>query len=235
MRWFLALMLSVSAVWPATAQPNEAETLFRQMEKKVNSAKALECNLKGMIECWDGSFPFEGTLALTEGNKTHLKLNINYRKIEKYEMISDGLDLRLSMDSDGLRKNAPKLFSRTSQALFSRAGVVVPFHAFFMNADKDSALDRDYKIDDLLVASDFKFGKEEVMADYKTQSIEHLLKAKNLNSKIQVVVYIDPKTCLPLKRVVTIMGVSKSTYTEIYSAVNLEGSIDPKEFELPKD
>jgi hypothetical protein len=235
MLWLPSLILSLGAVWPATAQPNEAETLFRQMEKKVTSAKALECNLKGTIKCWDGSFPFESTLALTEGNKTHLELNINYRERVKYEMISDGLNLRLSMDSDGLKKNTPKLFSRTSQALFSRAGVVVPFYVFFMNTNKDDALDRDWKLDDLLVASDFKLGKEEIMADHKTQAIEHFLKAKNLNSKIEVVLYIDSKTCLPLKRVVTIMGVSKSTYTEIYSAVILEGSIDPKKFELPKD
>jgi hypothetical protein len=63
--------------------------------------------------------------------------------------------------------------------------------------------------------------------------IEYTLTTKTLKDPFAVKVWIETKTNLPLKRVLSsqING-ERASFTEIYSAMNLDGNVDPKKFEL---
>src|SRR5579872_192705 len=89
-----------------SAEPNEAEKLFRQMETKVMQAKTLECTYEGKVDYKeaedDQKDTLKGKLLLGEGNK----LRIDFSGMgEKGTIISDGTKWRLIGDKN---KETPK-------------------------------------------------------------------------------------------------------------------------------
>ncbi len=49
MRWLLTLALLALVAWPAAAQQNEAEKLFRSMEQKIRTVKTLQLRFDATI------------------------------------------------------------------------------------------------------------------------------------------------------------------------------------------
>src|SRR5438132_1689541 len=90
-RTIVALGLLAAALVPAVqAQENEAEKLFREMEKKVTSAKAVRVasddKAPGIRLKW--------MLVFAEGNKCHLEGTFDFGgKVLKEFTISDGAKL----------------------------------------------------------------------------------------------------------------------------------------------
>src|SRR5438128_1821315 len=69
MRWFLTVTALALAV-PAYAQENDAEKLFRQVEKKLAAAKSLQVTFDG--ELTSGGMvliSFKGKMVVGEGDK----------------------------------------------------------------------------------------------------------------------------------------------------------------------
>jgi outer membrane lipoprotein-sorting protein len=216
------------------AEPNEAEKLFRDMEKKVTSAKSLECALEGKIS-GANNLSIKGSLAFEEGNKTHLEMNNDFAgKATTYTIISDGTKMQASVDGKSQGKqDTPKELGEARKVMFARAGLLVPFFSF--SAGPPDKADKELKVDDLFKVADFKLGKKEKIGDHEAQEIQYTLTTKTTKEPLTVHLWIDTKTNLPLKRVFTVpMGDNKGTMTETYSKLILDGKIDPKKFELPK-
>jgi hypothetical protein len=75
------------------AEPNEAEKLFRDMEKKVTSAKSLECEFEAKMEGGPKMLGVKGTLALAEGNKCLLDIKGEEGgEAHTARMTSDGIE-----------------------------------------------------------------------------------------------------------------------------------------------
>jgi hypothetical protein len=82
--------------------------------------------------------------------------------------------------------------------------------------------------------SNFTLGKEEKVGERQTQRLDYQLAVKGQNPTFSVTVWIDLKTGLPVKRLVTGgEGEEKLAYCETYN-LTLDGKLDPKMFELPK-
>jgi hypothetical protein len=109
----------------------------------------------------------------------------------------------------------------------SRCGVVP---TFILIATQDPAEKEAFAI------SGLKLGKKEPVSGVESQVIEHQITLKNLEQPISVTVWVDVKTNLPVKRVVTLKeeGRDTITVTETYTKAVVDGKLDEKEFELPK-
>jgi outer membrane lipoprotein-sorting protein len=88
-------------------------------------------------------------------------------------------------------------------------------------------------------ASDFKLGKKDKVAGKEAYVVEYQLTRKGgLGEKQEtnpVTVWIDVKTNLPVKRMITLKeGQGSFSLTETYTNIVLDQPIDDKTFALPK-
>lgn len=219
------------------AEPNEAEKLFRDMEKKVTSAKSAECVMEGKMEAMNKTFSVKGSLAFTEGNKACVEMSSDIDgKVTHFTIISDGTKMRAGGDGKFQEKqDAPKGFIEKGQAMFAAAGLLMPFFTVGSVSSSEKP-NQEPKVDDLFKVSDFKLGKKEKIDGHEAQEIQYTLTPKITKERYMVHLWIDTKTNLPLKRVFTAQmdGNKGGTFTENYSKLVLDGKIDPKKFELPK-
>ena len=74
MRWFMTFALLALVAWPAGAQENEGEKLFRSMEQKLRTAKTLQLRFESSVTIPPNTGSVKGTLILGEGDKLRLEL-----------------------------------------------------------------------------------------------------------------------------------------------------------------
>jgi outer membrane lipoprotein-sorting protein len=225
----LALLLVVPG-----AEPNEAEKLFRQMDAKLMKAKAVECVMEARTQEGEKRGTVKWRALVAEENKVRM------------EMDGDlfGMSGRLTIVGDGTRgwlvgkgepkevKNYPRWMGDSVRASIARSGMMVHFLL-----TSEGPPDKDFKVDEKMRVTDFKLGEKEVIDKRESQVVQHTLTLK-LPKEVQaeVTVWIDTMTQLPLKRVLTAtVDGKKVTVTETYTKLELDGKIDPKQFELPKE
>jgi outer membrane lipoprotein-sorting protein len=216
------------------AEPNEAEKLFREMDKKVTSAKSLECTFEAKVEGGKEAGTIKGSLMLTEGNKSRLEMSFEHSgKTDKETMVSDGTKMGpLSDKTPKGRQDAPKWLNDAYRGALGRSGLTVPL----MFITRVGEQPKEFKADDEFKVSDFKLGKKEKVGDQEAQAIQYKLAIKEFPEPLTATVWIDTKTNLPLKREITAKkGDEKLTVTETYSALKIDPKIDPKKFEFPKE
>jgi hypothetical protein len=217
------------------ADPNEGEKLFRQMETKLMKAKTAECIYEAKLDMFGKGGALKGTMLVGDGSKSRIEMTVSFdNKDEKMTMLCDGSKMR----SEGPRgpskaDDVPKGFGEMMRATLARSGVGVPM-IFIARVGEDK--NKEFKVDEEFRVADFKLGKKEMVGKQEAQIVEHTLMLKGDQKPIAVSVWIDTKTQLPLKRVLTAtMGDMKMTITENYTKLELDGKIDPKQFELPKE
>jgi outer membrane lipoprotein-sorting protein len=228
------------------ADKDDAEKLFRQMETKLAKAKTVDCAYEARFEADKAeAVTMKGTLLLGEGNKLRMEWSGESGGMkEKFTMISDGTKMEPYGD------DIPKWLGEAVRASMARAGVVRTFEYgsplfFKWSFPRPPEPKKEFKIDEHFKVFDFKLGKKEMVDKQEAQVVQYTLKEKGTlelkepkEGKVEVSVWIDTKTLLPLKRIITIMmddmDDKKATYTETYTRQEVDGKIDPKQFELPK-
>jgi outer membrane lipoprotein-sorting protein len=247
MRYFLSMLLISSLLWPALAQENEAEKLFRAMEKKIKSAKAIQVNadielraIKGREDdskIGKGVSKSKGTLLLTKDNQARLTIRNEYLGIM---LISNGKQLKLLSDQGDLdeaeARPTPNHLHNLVSTLVGRVGLtcgsmIVRFApgpqfepVFLAPAEKDFDADKveGWGVFGFKASADTKLGGR----DAKVVSYRFGTPQKGA---IPVTLWLDAKTLLPLKSVV----VNKSEnlhITETYIDFKLDPKFDAKAF-----
>jgi outer membrane lipoprotein-sorting protein len=235
-RTIVALGLLAAALVPAVqAQENEAEKLFREMEKKVNSAKAVrvasddKADARGTRLKW--------MLVFAEGNKCRLDLEgiADLQGLEgkafKEFTISDGAKLlSTKRGTPNPKEDAPKDLTKMLQGSISRCGMSVQWLTGFDGKKQGFKIDDDFKV------TDFLLGDKEKVGEHETRVVRYNLFLRG-KVKLSVSAWLDAKTKLPLKRATSIpdKGDQKLTVTETFSELTLNPKLEPKAFELPKD
>jgi hypothetical protein len=220
MRCFLTLALLALMTWPAAAQENEAEKLFRDLEQKVRAAKTLQVRFDAIITGPEvkntddkknvdpKKWHFKGSTILGEGDKFRAEYEGNlFGQETKYTVVSDGTD----WTEFGYTKEPgeDKLFFRgkatekTPKAIgaYLRPGLPRDGFVLCFITDRRSQLTPDF-----FILSDFKLAGEEKIGGRNTQVIQYTVKPKgkdpsfpkpevNVQSmKLSMKVWLDTKT-----------------------------------------
>jgi outer membrane lipoprotein-sorting protein len=232
-------LLAAALVPGALGQDNEAEKLFRAMEKKIAEAKALKVAV--MIEAGrDTKRPasFKGSLLLTKDNKARLKVSgVDFGEARNWEMVSNGKQVRLRPYAIGVSEVAkeeatlptPKNFHGHIARQLSLLGV-------FPNLWRMPV--------SLVLAADgpqFKFdrrglraGAAEKVGGRDAKVVRYQMNLSGIkDDDTTFTVWIDVKTLLPLKRV-SVFGPRSGggTVTEVYKELTLDPRIDAGAFDL---
>jgi outer membrane lipoprotein-sorting protein len=220
MRWLPVLLLV--ALRSGAAEPNEAENLFRDMEKKLTSGNALSYEFEGKVELGDKKMSVKGSVIIGEGNRGRIEWS-GTKDGNPVSMVFVSNGVKMQMIENGKaqgKKDAPKPPGELNRAA-SRTGVFV----WLLLVEGPISPD--------LETSDFKLGKKEKVGESDAQEIQYSLKVRGAKGQpLSVRLWIDTKTTLPLKRVLIIIdGSDKITFTETYSNINPDAK-DPKEVEL---
>lgn len=230
------MWMSLVAVALIPAQAETAEAQFKKMEQAVLKAKTLQSDLTVTAGAAKETFmDLKGRIAIAQGAKIRLELEGEVRKEkDKMTMVSDGNEMIMgSSNRPGKAQKTEKHLTEITMASIARSGITAAL--FFTAQRSDEKEAEEFSIDKMLIVSDFKLGKKEAIDGKEAQAIEYKLKVKSQKETMDVTVWIDVKSGLPVKRVATATeGEMKFTITETYAKLTLDGKIDDKEFALPK-
>jgi outer membrane lipoprotein-sorting protein len=246
-------LLAVVLAPPALAQDNEAEKLFRAMEKMVRAAEAVEVAFTYQVEDQARKkWTTKGTLLLTKDKKARLMVSGYFGEKPKatFELVSDGKELktrgaRFFVGSNGVpgveeggqsEQETPKNLHASLGALVSRAGIW--YSLFVMPYLLREGIDPDDE-GSKVNAYDFKLGAAEKVSEREAKVVRYRFgKGGSCPGDQEIILWVDAKTLLPLKRVFDLRQnrgvVSGIIITERYNEVTLDPKIDVKAFKLPK-
>ena len=196
------------------------------MEEKLAKAKTLEC----VFDVKNDTLSYRGFLFLAEGNRARLEINEATKgRPMRVLMVSDGT--RLSGQDNGMThpklENTPKNLNAEILTWVARPGVFLP-QAPLPDVKADDAKDR-FRV------SDFTLGSKEKVGTREAQRLGYQLTVKGQNAPFSVIVWLDLKTGLPVKRMVTSRaGGAEMTVVEPYGKLTLDEKADAKKFDLPK-
>jgi outer membrane lipoprotein-sorting protein len=245
----LALGFLGAALVPAAlAQDKKAEKLFRDMEKKIKGAKALEIVFTYQSE----GKTAKGSLLLTNDDKARLRVSGHYYPgIEgnpSFELISNGKRFKTKGAEIGVKSNGVayidpegqttagdtgKGFHAMLAVVLSRGGVGYMVYGLPYWIHGDGGVDPDTP-ESRMTVYDFKAGAPEKVGKRRAKVLRYRF-GKGGKGDAQITLWIDAASGLPLKRVFFLpRGVFEGRITETYTAFNLNPKIDGKTFELPK-
>jgi outer membrane lipoprotein-sorting protein len=227
MRW-ISLATALLFAGPVAAQENEAEKLFRAMEKKVRAANSLEAAIEGDVK----DAKFKGKLLVGDGNRFRLETEADVDGNKHHHMLaSDGKVVYSKGVSSASWPARPENADRM-RAFFARGGLVACGDCL----DPESGV---ADLDKAFAPADFKLGAKEKIGGKDAQLIECTLTVAKKGGKsetVKMAVWIDTQTQLPLKRRLDAKEGKEMavTVSETYTTFTLDAKIDAKAFELPK-
>jgi outer membrane lipoprotein-sorting protein len=228
MRWLSACSVLILAA-PAFSQQNEAEKLYRAMEKNIREAKSVKMafEIDAIMDKETGTM--RGAVTVAPGNMVRLEAKGSVSAKEReITVIADGkqaLRYETGMPKAEIKPVESNL-SETRPQILARGGVFATFQI-------GPATER-FDIDKIMPLSAFKLGNKEKVGQREAQVVECTMMPDN-GQVVQLTTWLDTKTNLPLKRLVTAPA-EKGLFRvlEVYTEITLNTKFDAKLFELPK-
>jgi outer membrane lipoprotein-sorting protein len=231
--WITMVMLLLLAA-PVCAQDNDAEKLFRAMEKKVRAAKSLEIVFEGSGGSDGVKVNVKGKALLAPGGMYRIQASVDFGgKSDQGTVISDGKTIyNKSSDSDPAKtREARPADADRLHAYLGRLGVVVSFSV--LGDETATEQPKDFDLDKTVPVADFKLGVKEKVGAKDAQVVECAVTVNRKTGKM--VVWIDPQTQLPLKRSIEVKeGRETRVFVETYTSLTMDAKLDTKLFEVPK-
>jgi outer membrane lipoprotein-sorting protein len=226
----LVVMMLVAA--PAYGQENDAEKLYRAMEKKVQSAKVVHVVCDGQVNTMDMKSTMKGDVRLAEGDKVKMLLEGDVGgKATKWTRISDGKKVYSSVNDRVVVTDVKPSDKKMEQslAIIGRMGVLAAFKG--VAKDPNQAFD----VDKVAPVKDFKLGAKDKIGKQVTQVVEYQVTVPDVPAA-KISVWIDTATYLPVKREMVSQRKDgqELRISETYTTFTVDAKIDAKEFELPK-
>jgi outer membrane lipoprotein-sorting protein len=230
-RWWIVravLSLLVVAAVVQGQEANEAEKLFRAMEKTLTDAKTLQVALEAKVVTPKGDMTLKAKL-IAAGNKWLLKGETSIGGMfHDLDVVYDGKQVKGQVF--GKKFSAKDSLNDPNQNLLvgavRRIGILP---ALFFGVEKNEK--KEASVEDIYKVSDFKLGDKMKINGRAAQGFQYQLKVPAL-SAFKAEVVVDTETKVPLRRTLsTEKDGQKISVVETYS-VQLNAKIDDKDFEL---
>jgi outer membrane lipoprotein-sorting protein len=239
MRW-LAVLAVLGYAASAYGQENDAEKLFRTMEKTVRAAKALHVDYVAEVVGKTEAIKFKGSLYQTKENRGRLEMfsDANGKLDEVMLMISDGTWLYSRIYCTvAVDKKPPHIkdTGKTTPALLARLGITAGMATASELLKANAELKEPFDVDQVMVAKGFKLGAKETEGPRVFQLVHYGVELKFAKAPRKASVWIDVKTHLPGERTLEFEADSDvRRIAEHYPVFAIDGKIDDKLFEIPK-
>jgi len=203
---FVALLLTAPA-----QEKNEAEELYRKMEKQLTAAKTLQVSFEMDIPSDKGG-KFKGILWLADGNKLRMDISgeMAGQKV-KLEIVSDGTKLKASGSEmpKPMEQATQKKLKDNVVTVMTRAGLFAGLFFPIIITDPEEQ-PKELDADAMFGVSEFKLGPKEKIGQQEAQVLEYTLTLTEAGRKklMSVSVWLDAKTNLPLQRVLLVQEYS---------------------------
>ena len=204
---------------------NEAEELFKKMEEKILQSKTIQAKVKGSLE--GGKIDVTVDVLAGEANRGRVDVEMKAMgSTRTFGSISDGKTMQTTA-AEGM-KMAPAATPETFGALIRKSlaimGGLSATEAFSPGQSKANP-ETAYKV------SEFVLGPKGKVGEIEAQMVQYKVATK-YDTDITMMVWIDPKTNLPVKRsIVTKTKSGEETYPEL----KIDEKIDAAKFEHPKE
>lgn len=205
-----------------------AKKLVNSVEKKVASAKSLKVEFTAELKEAERGFTIKGKVLIAKGNKLNLNASMKMGDNEnKMTAISDGKDVALTQRGMTKTDPVPEKYTQRIQKMMGSIGPAMTMFTAVRSPSSKSKVR-------LYEASDFKLGKAEKLGKRETKVLNY--KLTRGTQQLQVKVWIDAKTNLPVKRVIRPLGeeAKRGGYIEEMTTYTLNPKVDDKAFKLPK-
>ncbi|HEX4608277.1 MAG TPA: hypothetical protein VH092_08735 [Urbifossiella sp.] len=229
MRTVLAVALAAAAC-SASAQENEAERLFGEMEAALAGAATLDLAFEttyGEANLRKGQ-RLKGTLAVGGENQLRLAVTGGKAGATVHLQVSDGTRsmLRVEGEDEARFRPASKTLGANYRAVVARSGVLPALLARgYEHANGGGSYKEFHPVSGIIIGGREKVGGREA------RRVDYVLGVKGEKATYPASVWIDPETRLPVKRVVSDGG--SPWFTETYE-LTLGGKLDPGLFVLPR-
>jgi outer membrane lipoprotein-sorting protein len=226
----------MAALVPAfAAQGNDAEKLFREMEKKITEAKSLRVASDIDVKDKREGGTLKSSVALAPGNKLRLTMKGKGGGKElEMEVVSDGdkLHARMIPPGDSKQEAVPKNLHALMRKVLSRTG---PVGAFFVVRSGGPGAPKELDPEKLFKVHDFKMGEATKVKGRDAKVLHYQVDIERQES-VKITLWLDARTLLPLKRVIVpeAKDADRTQLTETYTEFTLDPQLDAKTFELPK-
>ncbi|HYV37427.1 MAG TPA: hypothetical protein VE988_17100 [Gemmataceae bacterium] len=231
MRYLLAMALLTLPV-PVSAQPNEAEKIFRAFEKKLTDAKAA---YKIAFE-YEGAnpgprFKAKGELLIANGDQIKLTYTATEGGIEiAGSIVSNGQKMKVEGGGKDVMAAAnPQLTKYVKGYLpyMPAGGIFVAIEAAERGKPEDAP--------DKIKATGFKLAGKEKIGNKETQIVEFTVDRLYGNGPVQCKIWFDVKTNMPLKRVFDMKEDGMAMrLVEQYASWEIDPKLTGDEFKLAK-
>jgi outer membrane lipoprotein-sorting protein len=232
----MALVTVALLAAPTLAQQpqNEAEKLYRAMEQKIRSAKALHVVFEGDVIKDGKKATFSGTVDWVEGNKCHFDLKMDVEgKSARFLAISNGKESFTKFGEQvDTKAQAPKPRDyEQGTGWLARTGMV----CIFVVGPKSKEQTQSGDIDKDLHVKDFQLGAKEKIGGRDTQVVTYHFDLHD-KLKVKTSVWIDTAMLVPVKRELTAERDGKEAFRvrETFSTFEVNPNLDAKRFELPR-
>ena len=233
MRYLLTLLTTALLAAPALAQENDAEKLYRAMEKKIRSAQTLRLTFDGEATGGGQKLTLKGTALVAEGNKGRIEAEFaSAGKSTKLLFISDGKTKYMKEGDMVKTEAAESKDSAKPLAMIARVGFL-PSLLFGKAEGKDKEA---FDIDKEAPVKNFKLGVKDKLGKRQAQVVEFEI-TFGPGASGRAAVWIDTETELPLKRTLTVEGKGKEDsfqVVETFATFTINPKLDGKAFDIPK-
>src|SRR5262249_42138522 len=212
--------LLLMPLWLGALQGQEAEDLFRKMEKQITASKTLQFSFDVTVKKDERiDFKFDGRLVLAEGNKLRLNVaGVFEGTADKRAMISNGKTMWSLHEEKRDEEKVPPKLEQTLKRGLCQTSLFIAFEMLRRDSD--------------VVLADFKLGDKEVIGTQPVQIITYKItfKLKREEPVVLAKLWLHTKTGLPVRRELTFDG-GKSSVVETYTEMMLDREVEAKVFE----
>jgi outer membrane lipoprotein-sorting protein len=227
----LAVLVPAFAV-----QGNDAEKLFRDMEKKIAEAKSLRVASDIDVKDKREGGTLKSSLALAPGNKVRMTMKgKGGGKEVEIEVVSDGNKLHAHMTppGDSKQQKVPKNLHILMSKMISRTGHLGGA-LIIRGSGRPGAPQEATDPEKLFGVKDFTMGAAAKVNGRDAKVLHYQIDIGGKDSA-KVTLWVDAKTLLPLKRLIVPEAKAEDVQvTETYTELQLNPQLDAKTFELPK-
>jgi len=243
----IACALFAAALLPgAFAQDKDAEKIFRDMEKKVKDAKAIEVTFRYQLVGKNA----KGALLMTNDGKARIAVMGNYffgiKGNSSFTLLSDGKNYKVTGAKFGIATigrpfiepggssegQLGKGFREMTTATLTRGGIGLTVIGLPYLVSIDAGIDPDEQ-ESKMTVYDFKMGAADKIGDRKAKVL-HYRHGKGGNDDPDMTLWLDDETGLPLKRVFQQPRGEKIRIEDTYNSLKLNPEFKASIFELPK-